>query len=212
MCQMNKHFKIYQLWPIPVYESIIPPRKKWKDAILKLEYERTHVKNSDISKDRYIFKNEESLFDLKKEILLHCDNFLRKYLNVKNNAQFYFTNSWCNIHRPKDSSQIHYHSGGLISGVYYPIYPNNSGDIIFHRNPIWTNLFPNSIQFDYDEYDNINSNVYTLNINEGTIALFPSHLEHSVKENLSNDKRYSIAFNLFVKGKFGNEEYELELK
>ena len=33
-----------------------------------------------------------------------------------------------------------------------------------------------------------------------------------LEENLSNQNRYSIAFNFFVKGKFGKEEYQLELK
>lgn len=209
---MDKNFKIYQLWPIPVYEAIIPPKKEWQDTTLNLEYVRTHVNNSDISKDRNIFENEESLFDLKKEILLHCDNFVRKFLNVKDNAQFYFTNSWSNIHKPKESSQIHYHGGSLISGVYYPIYPDNSGNIAFHKSHIWTNLFHQTIRFEYDEVDNITAEKYVINLDEGIIVLFPSHLEHSVEENLSNNNRYSIAFNLFVKGKFGKEEYELELK
>jgi ectoine hydroxylase-related dioxygenase (phytanoyl-CoA dioxygenase family) len=58
----------------------------------------------------------------------------------------------------------------------------------------------------------VTSDSYALKLNEGTIVLFPSHLNHSVEENLSNQNRYSIAFNFFVKGKFGKEEYQLELK
>jgi len=202
-------FITHNLWPIPVYESEIPVKQNWKDFVINLEYERTHVNNSDISKDRYILNN---MSDLKKQIEDHCERFVRKYLSIKNSAQFYLQNSWCNIHGPNESSQIHHHASSLLSGVYYPILPKNSGDIAFHRGHIYTNLFHNSIRFEYDENNNLNAGQYSLFLKEGTIIIFPSHLEHSVERNNSNKKRYSIAFNFYVRGKFGREEYELEIK
>ena len=202
-------FKTHNLWPIPVYEAEIPVKQEWKDAVINLEYERTHINNSDISKDRYILNN---IPDLKSDIENHCELFVRKYLTVEDNAKFYLQNSWCNIHGPNEYSQIHYHASSLLSGVYYPIVPKNSGGISFHKNGIYTNIFHQSIRFEYDELNNLTAEKYTLNINNGTIVLFPSHLEHSVERNNSNENRYSIAFNFYVKGKFGKEEYELEIK
>ena len=73
---------------IPVYEANIPVKQEWKDVVINLEYERTHINNSDISKDRYVLNK---IPDLKKDIELHCELFVRKYLTVKNNAQFLFT-------------------------------------------------------------------------------------------------------------------------
>ena len=202
-------FKTHNLWPIPVYEADIPVKQEWKDAVVNLEYERTHINNSDISKDRYILDN---ISDLRREIENHCENFVRKYLTVKDNANFYLQNSWCNIHEPNEHSQIHYHGSSLLSGVYYPILPDNSGHIAFHKNGIYTNIFHQSIRFEYDEHNNLTAEKYVLNLKEGTIVIFPSHLEHSVEKNNSNEKRYSIAFNFYVRGKFGREEYELEIK
>ena len=202
-------FKTYNLWPIPVYEAEIPVKQEWKDAVVNLEYERTHINNSDISKDRYILNN---IPDLKSDIESHCELFVRKYLTVKDNAKFYLQNSWCNIHGSNESSQIHYHGGSLLSGVYYPIFPKNSGNLSFHKNHLHINLFHQSIRFEYDELNNITAEKYILEIKEGTIVLFPSQLEHSVEKNISNEKRYSIAFNFFVRGKFGKEEYEAEIK
>lgn len=206
---VDNEYKVHNLWPIPIYEDFIPVRKEWKDKIINLEYERTHINNSDISKDRYILDN---IKDLKKEIELHTERFIRHYLNVKKGINFYMLNSWSNIHGPKEHSQIHYHGGSLLSGVYYPILPDNSGDIMFHKGDIYTNLFHHTIRFDYDGANNVTSENYVIGLKEGTIVLFPSHLNHSVQENLSNEKRYSVAFNFFVKGKFGKEEYQLELK
>jgi len=204
------HFTTHNLWPVPIYEAEIPVKQEWKDAVINLEYVRTHINNSDISKDRYILNN---MPDLKKDIEKHCELFVRKYLMVKENATFYLQNSWCNLHSPKEFSQIHHHGNSLISGVYYPIFPENSGNISFHKTVFPpTNLFPQSIMIEFDEYNNINAAMYHIEIKEGTIVLFPSHLEHKVHENLSNEKRYSIAFNFFVRGKFGKEEYQLEIK
>jgi uncharacterized protein (TIGR02466 family) len=202
-------FKAHNLWPIPVYESEIPVKQEWKTAVINLEYERTHINNSDISKNRYVLN---TMSNLKSDIENHCERFVRKYLNVKGNAQFYLQNSWCNIHGPNEHSQIHYHGNSLLSGVYYPILPDNSGHIAFHKGSIYTNIFHHSIRFEYEEHNNLNVEQYVLNLKEGTIIIFPSHLDHSVQKNNSNEKRYSLAFNFYVRGKFGKEEYELEIK
>ena len=58
-------FRAHNLWPIPVYESEIPVKQEWKDFVVNLEYERTHINNSDISKNRYILNN---ISDLKSDI------------------------------------------------------------------------------------------------------------------------------------------------
>ena len=121
-------------------------------------------------------------------------------------------NSWSNIHGSNEYSQIHYHGSSLLSGVYYPILPKDSGNIAFHKNGIYTNIFHQSIRFEYDEVNNLTAEKYVVNIKEGTIVLFPSHLEHSVEKNNSYEKRYSLAFNFYVRGKFGKEEYTLEIK
>ena len=188
---------------------MIPVKQEWKDAVVNLEYERTHIDNSDISKDRYILNN---MPDLKSDIENHCELFVRKYLTVKDNAKFYLQNSWSNIHGPKEKAQIHCHGSSLLSGVYYPILPKNCGNITFHKGSIYTNIFHQSIRFEYEEPNNVTAEQYVLNLNEGTIVIFPSHLDHSVEKNNSNENRYSIAFNFYVRGKFGKEEYQLEIK
>ena len=205
----NNEFEIHNLWPVPIYQSYIPVKEKWKEYIKSLNYKRTHIKNSDISDDRYILN---SMPELKSEIELHCENYVRKYLSISKNVKFYLLNSWSNVHKPTDGSQIHYHGNSLLSGVYYPIFPKNSGDISFFKTGSYTNIFHQSIRFEYDEDTHVNTEMYKLEVNEGKVVIFPSHLEHKVEQNLSKEKRYSIAFNFFVKGKFGKEEYILELK
>ena len=201
-------FKIHNLWPIPVYQSNIETKKEWKDFILGLYYERTHIGNSDISKDRFIL---DRIPDLKNQINLHCENYVKKYLKIKKEANFYLLNSWVNIHRPNDQAQVHQHGNALLSGVYYPIVPKNSGNLNFHRGK-HKNLFDTSILMEYDDYDNTTAERYEIEVENDLIIIFPSHLEHSVQRNISNKNRYSLAFNYYVRGEFGREEYKLEIK
>ena len=206
---MINEFKVHNLWPTPIYSSTLPVREKWKVLIKGIPYERTHINNSDISTDRYLLN---SMPELKKEIEIHCENYVRKYLRIKNKQTFYLTNSWCNIHGPNEQSQIHYHANSLLSGVYYPIFPKDSGNISFHRNISNYNIFNDIIKFEYEEYNNITAEQYVIDLKEGTIVIFPSHVEHKVQKNNSNENRYSIAFNFFARGTFGEEEYILEIK
>lgn len=202
------HFKVHHLWPIPVYESKIKTKQEWIDFIVNLEYKRTNIGNSDISKNRYILKE---MPDLKKEIDKHCNLYIRKYLNIKEQIKFYMTNSWINIHQPNDEAQIHHHSNAMLSGVYYPYVAENSGNIQFHRSN-HKNLFDHCMMMEYDKQSMIVSDRYQLDTVQDMIIIFPSHLEHSVIKNISNANRYSLAFNYFCRGKFGKEEYQLEIK
>ena len=194
-------FTFHSLWPIPVYESEITVKSEWLDYVSNTEYIRMQTGTADISKDKYILNN---LPELKKEIETHCEEFMR-CLDVVDNATFYLQNSWSVKINKGDKAAIHGHSSSLVSGVYYLKKENiNSGNLSFHKNQSYINTFPDYIT----GYDNS----ATFHSTSGTILLFPSHLEHSVEENESNETRYSLAFNFYVRGKFGKDEYYLEIK
>ena len=74
------------------------------------------------------------------------------------------------------------------------------------------NLFHTSINFEYNKYSYVNDDLQVFKIKNGDILLFPSHVMHKIRKNLSDEPRYSLAFNYFVRGKFGLNEYELEIK
>ena len=200
---------VHNLWPIPVYESQTFVQSKWLNTVLNTEYERRHNDDGDISKDRYLLN---SLPDLKKEIISHCESYVRIFLNVSANAKFNLLNSWAVRHNPGDNAEIHSHGNSLLSGVYYLKTTGNTGNLVFHKNPLYTNTFHQNIRLDYDETNSYNTGVHIMNSSEGRIFIFPSHLDHGVEKNESNEQRYSLAFNFFVKGIFGEEEYVLELK
>ena len=98
-----------------------------------------------------------------------------------------------------------------MSGVYYLKAEKNSGDINFKKKYNEQKIFPTSITPDYSEYDYTNSENFKFPTKNGNVIIFPSTLMHEVTKNESNDIRYSLAFNVFCKGIFGKDEYELKL-
>jgi uncharacterized protein (TIGR02466 family) len=205
---MNE-FKVHELWPIPVYENHIDVKFEWLDKCKNSNYQRMHTKNGFISEDRYIL-NE--LPELKKEIENHCKLFTEKYMGTTNKVEFYLQNSWFLKHVKNDWGQIHYHSNSLLSGVYYLKTPPNSGNINFHKNCLHMNMFPPSIRMENDIRNHFTAEQYSLTPEEGLIIIFPAQLEHSIGTNKSEGDRYSVAFNFYLRGTLGKEEYILEIK
>ena len=202
--------QVHNLWPIPIYESVEPVQSNWLNYIIQeTSYERMKIDNGDVSIDRYLC---ESLPDLKNAILKHCHAFTRNHLAVSENAEFYMQNSWAVKHLPGDEAQSHTHTGSLISGVYYLHTPKDSGNITFSKEYCYTNMFPQSVNFAYDEFNLVNCEKCTIEVENGKILLFPSHLLHSVEKNNTSEDRYSLAFNFYVRGKFGEKESVLEIK
>ena len=59
------------------------------------------------------------------------------------------------------------------------------------------------ITLDYSKHNEFNSDTFIVNIKENMLVLFPASLAHSVETNNSNQERYCLAFNLFIKGTLG---------
>jgi uncharacterized protein (TIGR02466 family) len=205
-----KDFNIHNLWPTPVYQSNILLKDNWVKYCLGLKYNRMKSNNGDISKNKYVL---DDMIDLKNEIITHINLYTRKFLKIKKEIDFTFLNSWIIKHSPKDYANIHDHGNSILSGVYYLKVPKNSGDIQFFKNDTNYNICTPTIALEYNEYDNINCRYWTIKSTEGHIILFPSLLKHSVTANFSKDIRYSLSFNVFVKGnlRYG-EDFDLYLK
>ena len=54
-------------------------------------------------------------------------------------------------------------------------------------------------------YNTYNSSSWHLPVNTLDIVIFPSYLQHGINTKEDNNKRISLAFNVFVEGDLGNE-------
>ena len=104
----------------------------------------------------------------------------RQACHFSRDLGFDWDDFWFNIAKPGESTGWHDHKkGSILSGVYYLKVPQSSGNICFR------------IKQDKKWYS------YEIESRENLLLLFDSKLEHSVTKNLSNQKRVSIAFNLY---------------
>lgn len=191
-------YKVFPLFPNAVYASTLGR----KLSSLEIEF----IKNSIVNKqglgnksspDTFILENTE-LSELKKDILDHVHRYARDLISVDN--EFYLTNSWKNVTDQDEVHQLHYHSNSIISGVFYVDVEDSQNTISFNRmtSPYLLNFKPKS-------FNVFNSIEWDVPVENNMILLFPSSCYHYVKKNNSENKRISIAFNTFVRGKIGTE-------
>ena len=106
-------------------------------------------------------------------------------------------NMWAIINTGGSSNAQHQHGNSNISGAYYVRAPKNSGDIVFYDpRPAPVYFHPNA-----KSPNLLNAQVNSVSPKEGVLVLFPSYLDHSVNENLSNEERIVISFNIRINSK-----------
>jgi len=175
-----------------------------KDLSLEFKKEKFNpikkIGDSLISKDLNILKKYDNL---NKEINKAVDETLKEILMLKN-VNYRIFSSWLTKTKPKSiyGSESHKHPNSWLSGVYYPKHDPNFGIKFYNDN---TNYFFTPPA----EYNIYNSDEWTFVPEDNHLILFFSNLRHKIMPNLSLQSRYSLAFNILPKGKFGSMDSKL---
>lgn len=117
-------------------------------------------------------------------------------------VQLRITTSWLTRTDPGGFSQVHCHYNSLFSGVWYP---THSSPIRFVR-PQSGGLWPTPPP-EHGTLPGRTTAEFTPEPN--MLILFPSTLSHQVTLNKDSAPRYSLAFNTFPRGEFGNNDSAL---
>ena len=136
---------------------------------------------------------------LKNVCMTHIKSFIFDELNYKRDVNYTITTSWLNDHPPNHSAHKHSHANSMFSGVLYLDVPENSGSIIFEKPSAYRTIEPK-----VNEWNVLNSRSWWIEPHKGMCIIFPSHLEHYVEVNRTQQHRYSIAFDVMV------ESFEIE--
>lgn len=107
------------------------------------------------------------------------------------------TNMWAIINEKGAFNQKHHHGNSDISAAYYVSAFENCGDIVFY-DPRPAPVFNHPIS---SKPNILNATVNSIKPEEGLLVLFPSYLEHSVNQNLSDKQRIVISFNISLQKK-----------
>ena len=200
-----KH-EIMGILPIPVYktERELNISESESEEIKSIIEEGVHDRLGNLRSDNsYIFDNKL------KKIKEFCDQHIKIYakeiIDPKKELNFYITQSWLNITKPGGSHFRHWHPNSIISGVFY-VSTVEDDTICFFKD---RDLKVMQIESNVNAY---NTHVWGVSVNNNTLVLFPSWLEHSVERNeKASSDRISISFNVLMKGTIGSENNLNEL-
>jgi uncharacterized protein (TIGR02466 family) len=154
------------------------------------------------STDKYVLDRPE-FKHIHAIVMNEVDSYTREILRVKKSIEFYITNSWINVYRPGDQCVPHTHNNSLISGVLYLQVSETSGDIYFYRDILSLVPFPPALDLDIDSSNIYNCKNFGHRPRTNDICLFPSVVMHSAQPNNSNEERWCLPFNVFVRGDIG---------
>tara|TARA_B100001059_G_C17811261_1_gene572411 strand:+ start:390 stop:977 length:588 start_codon:yes stop_codon:yes gene_type:complete len=183
----------------PIWASKIDNYETTNQEMLKYIFQLQ--KNDPVGILKSNFKGWHSKnFDLKDEQPKIFIEAIKKNINTALNDMGWdlstqsvkIKNVWAIINERDAWNQKHHHSNSDLSAAYYVSAHDNCGDIVFydprpapvHNHPI--SKLPNEL----------NATRREIRPEPGMLVLFPSYLEHSVRPNLSDEKRIVISFNL----------------
>lgn len=189
-------------FPIATYKKELEALKPKNSEYIKRIYEVKNQLSSNTSwmcdtfaslNSSYRLKDDPIFSGLIYEATHHVTEFAKAYEIKKSKAVL--DDCWFNIAPPGEYQEFHNHQNSHFSLVYYVKVPENCGNIVF-RSMVETvvNYVP-----DYEITNILNLNHFDVTPKESMLLIFPSHLQHMVKKNKSNEDRISIAMNFSFK-------------
>ena len=196
--------KVLPLFSSPVYIDVGQDMPDVIDRIKDLEYHNYSKKyrGGEQTTDMNILK---SLPDLTEWLEPFVKEYVYGVMGCSEDHIIDVPCSWVNRHRFQDTSHEHNHRNCLYSGIVYLKCEPNGGDLVF------TNHKFEMISPDRTHHNLYNSLKWTITPEVGMVCMFPSDLFHFVTMNQSMELRYSLAFNIMLRGKFGNPSSYIDL-
>lgn len=166
-----------------------------------------YIKGSQVKDQKGITKSNvkgwhSNNFDLKEDEPKDFINFISPSIEKvmedmnweKDKQSVKITNMWAIINTGGSKNSRHQHGNSSISGAYYVRAPKKCGDIVFYDpRPAAVFSYPTSLSSNF-----LNAQVNGISPKEGGLILFPSYVDHSVNENLSDNERIVISFNITI--------------
>ena len=192
---INIDYSVHNLFCVPIHYLNINEFQEKKKLLIDYAYDlkskdkgRTASNRNGYQSLAFHVKGGDVLQDLLINVISNIPSF-RNNIDVK-------CDTWVNINPPLSFNMKHCHPNCDIAGVLWIKIPENSGDIVFHSpfnfisyNEMicYTRKFQERGNYFHD---------YKFPAREGTLLIFPAHLEHKVIENNSDEDRISVSFNL----------------
>ena len=198
-----KNYQIYKLFPTPVFHFrienyqklntelenyILNLRKKDEKGQKKSNAGGWHSHNFDLNNDNTAKKFAKIFEEFYKKVIINEMGWKYDSNKVKMEAM------WSIINKKGSFNIQHNHANAYLSSAYYVRYPEKSGSIKFFDPREQKNIRYPKIK----NYTDISAVITEITPKEGDLLIFPSYLYHSVGENLSEDDRIIVSFNINI--------------
>ena len=204
--------EVLPLFSQPVYVDTMNLDESMVQSVINTECEYVAadtVGNNGAQSNTQWLQEQPEIRNLVEEYL---DHYVYNILGIsRQRHQLIHQSSWVNKHVKGDKGDGHSHTNSMFSGCLYFKVPPNSGELRFHVGSMFPTYVTQTIVPDIATSNVYNMREVSIEPCEGMIILFPSHLAHSISVNESDEERYSMAFNYFMKGAFGYDDSALTL-
>ena len=194
---MNLSYSNINLFPSVIHQFDVNGFNEIQDELIDFVYnmrEKDPVGHT-ISNRRgwqsscFSIDNED---DVLKKFLTNC---LAEFPPIKKSVRL-FVSAWVNINPPEAFNMKHNHPTSDLSGVLWIKSQKDCGNIIFDSpRSFATHQEIECYNEDFKENNNY-FHSFSFNPIAGRLIVFPSHLEHHVDFNESEEDRISVSFNI----------------
>ena len=215
--------QLFNIFPTTVYVGEVTDHQTHKEEFYKVyhkfDYEDSDA-NSTVSENtgRPFIHLEGNLDPLFNEIILHTKRYVMDVLQYKDIFEYVITKTWLSRTRSQKEIPWHIHSTSHISFVYYLNMPPNAHKLKF-LNPHNKNSFflGMSLESRYEErtmvkeFNQLNSEEFYIHPPEGTVALFPSSIQHCTQcvDKSFDDERLAIVGDITLTLKEDQLQYSM---
>tara|TARA_Y100000741_G_C18238997_1_gene552850 strand:+ start:1044 stop:1640 length:597 start_codon:yes stop_codon:yes gene_type:complete len=183
----------------PVWASKVENYEETNELLYSYINELQNIDNKGVVKSNikgWHSKDFDMKHEIPKKFIELISPKINKILNDMNwdliKQSVKISNMWAIINKGGAANSRHHHGNSALSAAYYVRAPKNSGDIVFYDpRPAPIYFHPTA-----KEPNSLNAMVNSISPSEGGLVMFPSYLDHSVNENLSDEERIVISFNI----------------
>ena len=194
---MDLNYKTNLIFPTPIHQFDVNGFSEIQDELIDYAYDFNKKDPIGVSISNrggwqskgFDIINEDDVLQL---FLINC---LSNFPPIKESVQLRGY-AWININKPGDYNIKHVHPTNNLSGVLWIKCLENSGDIVFDSPNNFESFLENKSYDDDFKKSNFIDDSYHCYPTEGRMIVFPSHLQHHVQENKSNEDRISVSFNI----------------
>ncbi len=197
---MDLNYKTNLIFPVPIHQFDVNGFGEIQNELIDYAYGLKKKEPKGVSLSNYGGWQSTGFHIENEDDILHhfIINSLSGFPVIQKSVNI-IVNAWVNINKPGDYNTKHQHPNCNLSGVLWIKAPQNSGEIVF-QSPVEFQTYT-EIESYTEEFKNHNNyfHSYYFTPTEGRILVFPSHLQHEVFENKSNEDRISVSFNISLR-------------